>query len=456
VNRRDFFRTAAAPLAVQTAVSQRTSRPPNFIVILVDDLGCTDFGCFGAKDLATPNIDALAASGARFTNWYSNAPVCAPSRASLMTGRYPIRAGVPNNGARLAPEQQTIASLLKPRGYATGLVGKWHLGVPGDAAPNDRGFDSFYGFHSGCVDFYSHRYYWGEPRTVNYHDLWRNRTEIFEDGQYLTERITQEAVQFVRRSRERPFFLYAAYKAPHNPMHAPPRDVERFAALPPERRMYAAMISAVDEGVGTLVDTLKRDGLLENTCIFLLADNGATTEPRAGLNGQPATAGSNKPYRGYKFSLFDGGMHVPAIMSWPAAIPKGRSISDIAMTMDILPTICKAAAADLPAGYKVDGSDILPLASGAAGSPHPAIFWDQDKQQAVRRGKWKLVMNGFTADGTPTGRTRLAGDDALFLSDLEADPGESRNLRRQHPQIVDELATMIHDWRASLPAPAAP
>jgi arylsulfatase A-like enzyme len=446
VNRRHFLATAAAPLAAQ----QRAARLPNFIVILADDLGCTDLGCFGAKDIATPNIDALAASGARFTNWYSNAPVCAPARAALMTGRYPIRAGVPTNGGRLAPEQQTIPMLLKTRGYATGLVGKWHLGVPAEATPNDRGFDYFYGFHSGCVDFFSHRYYWGEPRSVNYHDLWRNRTEIFEDGQYLTERIAQEAVQFIRRNRERPFFLYSAFNAPHYPMHAPQRYVDRFSSLPPERRMYAAMISAVDDGVGSIVETLKREGLLANTCVFVLGDNGATTEARAGLNGQPATAGSNQPYRGYKFSVFDGGMHVPALVSWPDAIPKGRTISEVAMTMDILPTVCRAAGADLPAGYTVDGTDMLPLARSGARTPHEAIFWAEGKQTAVRRGNWKLVMNGITYDGTPGGRTPLAGDDALWLSDLEADPAESRNLRRLHPQMVDELATLVHNWRASL------
>ncbi|HET8548565.1 MAG TPA: sulfatase-like hydrolase/transferase [Bryobacteraceae bacterium] len=450
MNRRDFLRTAAAAFAAQPTRAQRISRLPNFVIVLLDDLGCTDLGCFGAKDLATPNIDGLAASGARFTNWYSNAPLCAPSRASLMTGRYPLRAGVPNNGARLAPDQQTIASVLKSRGYATGLIGKWHLGVPGDAAPNDRGFDYFYGFHSGCVDFYSHRYYWGEPKTVNYHDLWRNRTEIFEDGQYLTERITQEAVQFIRRNRERPFFLYAAYNAPHYPMHAPQRYMDRFSGLAPERRTYAAMISAIDDGVGTIVDTLNRDGLLENTCVFFLADNGATTEPRAGLLGQPATAGVNRPYRGYKFSLFDGGMHVPAIVSWPGVIPKGRTVSAVAMTMDILPTVCKAAAAGVPQGYMIDGRDVLPLATAGATSAHDAIFWAQGKQMAVRRGRWKLVVNGFTADGTPAGRTPLEGDDALFLSDLEADPGESHNLRRLHPQLVDELATLIHNWHAAV------
>src|SRR5216683_925802 len=187
------------------------TRPPNFIVILSDDLGCHDVGAWGAADLKTPSLDALAGSGARFTNWYAAAPVCAPSRAALLTGRYPIRVGVPNNGQPLRPTEQTIASLLKPAGYATGIFGKWHLGSTADTVPNAHGFDRFAGFHSGCIDYYSHRYYWGEPRTVNYHDLWRDRTEVFEDGQYATELFAREAVQFIRDNRSNPFFLYVPF-----------------------------------------------------------------------------------------------------------------------------------------------------------------------------------------------------------------------------------------------------
>jgi len=207
----------AAPFTAVSRAQMNSPRPPNFIVILMDDLGCTDLGCYGASDLKTPNIDALAASGIRFQNWYSNAPVCAPARSSLMTGKFPVNAGMPTNGPILPLSSLTIAELLKTRGYATALCGKWHLGIPGKGAPNDRGFDEFYGFHSGCVDFYSHRYYWGEPRVPNYHDLWRNRTEIFEDGQYLTERIADEGASFVRRHREHPFFLYLASRCMRRP-----------------------------------------------------------------------------------------------------------------------------------------------------------------------------------------------------------------------------------------------
>ena len=367
-----------------------------------------------------------------------------------MTGRYPIHAGIPGNGSVLTNKQVTIPAALRPSGYSTALIGKWHLGVPDDGTPTTRGFDRFYGFHAGCVDFYSHRYYWGEPRRVNFHDLYRDKTEIFEDGEYLTERITEEATSFIRGSEQKPFFMYIAYNAPHYPMHAPKRYMDRFKNLPFERQVYAAMVAAVDDGVGAIRAELKRLNLLDNTCIFLLGDNGATTEPRAGLDSKSATAGSNGPYRGFKFSLFDGGMHVPGMVSWPAKIPAGQTLNEIAMSMDVMPTILAASGAKLPANHKIDGSNILPVLTSKAKSPHESIYWAQNNQLAVRRGKWKLVINGFTAENWPEGRKPLEGDDAMFLSDLEADPGESKNLRKANPQLVDELATAVHKWHEEM------
>ncbi|MGC8794884.1 MAG: sulfatase-like hydrolase/transferase, partial [Bryobacteraceae bacterium] len=419
---------------------------PNFIVFLTDDHGYHDLGCQGAKDLKTPNLDGLAASGARFVNWYSNAPMCAPARAALLTGRYPIRAGVPQNGPALRPSEITIARALQALGYATGLIGKWHLGSSPETVPNAHGFDYFFGFHSGCIDYYSHRFYWGEPKVVNYHDLWRNRTEVFEDGQYMTELITREALGFIERNRARPFFLYVAYNAPHYPMHAPARYVQRFPELDPERRMYAAMLAAVDDSVGQILGLLDRFGLRNDTMAFFGSDNGATAEPRAGLNQKPARGGSNRPLRGWKFSLFDGGMHVPAILSWPGRIPAGQVVREVASHFDLFPTILRAAGGSLPADRTIDGRDILPVACSGERSPHPALFWSSGGQLAVRRGRWKLVKDGFVADGTPEGRKPLEGEDAIFLSDLEDDPGETRNLRRKHPELVDELLTLAQKW----------
>jgi arylsulfatase A-like enzyme len=442
LSRREFF----AGLPAAAMAQSRAARRPNFIIFLTDDHGYHDLACQGAHDLKTPHLDALAASGARFTQWYANAPVCAPSRAALMTGRYPIRAGVPNNGLSLRSSETTMASLLKARDYATAMFGKWHLGSTDDTAPNPHGFDYFFGFHSGCVDYYSHRYYWGEPRAVNFHDLHRNRTEVFEDGQYLTELITREVKNYLAGLKGKPFFLYVPYNGVHYPMHAPKKYVSRFPSLEPERQMYAAMLSAVDDSIGEIMNTVKTMGQLENTMVFFQADNGATREPRAGLNQQPAKGGSNHPLRGFKFSLFDGGMHVPAIMSWPGVIPAGQVIHEVGMAMDILPTICKAAGAQLPADRTIDGRDVLPMAAAKAKSPHDAVFWASGGQLATRRGKWKLVMDGMIADGTPAGREKLKGEDAMFLSDLEADPGETTNRRRDHPGLVDELATLAHRW----------
>jgi arylsulfatase A-like enzyme len=427
--RREFLCAAAGSAA---ALAAAPGRRPNFIVFLTDDHGYADLGCQGAQDVKTPHIDALAASGARLTNWYSNAPVCAPSRAALMTGRYPQRAGVPVNGRELAPSQRTIASALKGIGYATGITGKWHLGSSEETAPTAHGFDSFYGFHSGCIDYYSHRYYWGEPKVVNYHDLYRNRQEIFENGEYFTELITREACRFIGENRSRPFFLYVPFNAPHYPMHAPAKYMERFAGLERERRTYAAMLSAVDDSIGEIMTQLRKFGLLEDTMVFFGSDNGATREPRAGLDGKPATAGSNRPFRGSKFSLFDGGMHVPGILSWPGRIPGGQVIEEVCAHMDLLPTICRAAGAPVPEG--VDGRDVLPVAASKAPGPHPALYWGSGKQLAVRRGKWKLVKNGIDSG------------DEVFLSDLEEDPGESRNLRHEHPRLVDELLTEAERW----------
>lgn len=428
------------------AMAQATPRP-NVIVILFDDLGTHDLGFLGAKDLQTPHIDRLAAGGTVCENWYSNAPVCAPARAALMTGRYPIRAGVGTNGLELQPREKTIATVLKAAGYETALTGKWHLGSTPETVPNAHGFDYYYGFLEGCVDFYSHRFYWGEPKRANFHDLWRNRTEIFEDGQYLTDRIGDEAAAFIGKKREAPFFLYAAFSAVHYPMHAPQKYLDRFPDLEPERRIYAAMLAAADDAIGRMMAALERAGKRENTLIFLLGDNGATTERRAGLGQRPATAGKNGPQRGFKFSLFDGGMHVPALVNWPGRVPAGKRTRETVSTVDILPTVCHVVGVAPAGGRVLDGRNIWGVLTSGAGSPHAFLAWANGGQLAIRKGKWKLVVNGAVFDGTESGSKPLTGEDAVFLSDLEADPGERRNLRRARPEVVDELQTLLTQWR---------
>ncbi len=451
-SRRQILASTLAAQATFTAPAfisaQGRGERPNVMVIILDDLGCTDLGYLGATEMKTPHIDSLAKEAAVFTNWYSNAPVCAPARASVLSGRYPARAGVPNNGGSLTPGIPTLGSQFKAAGYKTAAIGKWHLGSTDDTCPNGHGFSDFYGFHAGCIDFYSHRYYWGEPRVTNFHDLWRNRTEIYEDGRYFTERITEETVAFLDASRAEPFCAYVAFNAPHYPMHAPEKYVERFSHLPLERRIYAAMVAAVDDGVGTIKEALRRNGQLENTVLVFVGDNGATTERRAGLNQDYATAGSNGPFRGFKFSVFDGGTHVPGFIHWPARV-KARRLTTLAQSMDIVPSVLAAAGLSAPQG--LDGSSLLPVLLHDAASPHTELFWTNRTQLAVRRGPWKLVIGGIDYDRRAEGNQALTGDDALFLSNLDEDPGESKNLRRANPKLVDELATLAQRWQDSLP-----
>jgi len=454
LSRRSLLAGAVASAKLVSGELEAQPKPqpekPNVIVILFDDLGVHDLGYLGADDLKTPHIDDLAAGGTVCRNWYSNAPVCAPARSALMTGRFPLRAGVGRNGSPLRASERTIAAILKENGYATALTGKWHLGSTPDTVPNAHGFDYFYGFHEGCVDYFSQRFYWGEPKRVNFHDLWRNRQEIFDDGEYLTNRIAQEACGFISKQRGHPFFLYTAFNAVHYPMHAPRTYVERFPALQPERQMYAAMLSAADDGVGQIIHTLEQTGQRDNTLIFLLGDNGATRERRAGLNQQPATAGKNIPFRGFKFSTFDGGMHVPGLVNWPGRVPKGKFVEQVVMTADILPTVCQLTGAQAPSDRTIDGRDIWPVLTAGANSPHEYLCWTEGPQLAIRRGKWKLVLHGVVHDGTPAGERPLEGDDAVFLSNLEEDPGEHTNLRHRYPDITDQLQSLLQQWRASV------
>ncbi|MBL8240256.1 MAG: sulfatase-like hydrolase/transferase [Bryobacterales bacterium] len=440
LNRRAFL--AAGTAAGVWAQGRR----PNIIIICTDDHGSGDLGCYGSAEIKTPHLDSIARDGVRFDQWYANAAMCAPSRAGVLTGRHPIRAGVPSNGPQLPSNQKTLAALLKPNGYRTAAIGKWHLGTAQSNGPLDHGFDTFYGFHAGCVDFYSHRYYWGEPRVPNFHDLYRDRREIFEDGAYLTERITAEARQFIRDSGKRPFFLYLAYNAPHYPMHAPPKYVERFQHLPLERRIYAAMIAAVDDGVGEIRAQLWEMGLTNDTVLVFIGDNGATTEPRAGLEGRPATAGHNRGFRGFKFSLFDGGTHVPALMAWPGRIPAGRVTSQIGAHYDLAPTLLAAAGVPEPQAGFFDGVNLLPSVMKGDVVNRPALHWHNAPQLAIRKGQWKLTLNGYEASGTPESRKPITGEDAVFLANLEQDPGEKKNLRREFPAVAEELEKELRAW----------
>ncbi|TVY12014.1 sulfatase-like hydrolase/transferase [Paenibacillus cremeus] len=424
-------------------------RKPNMIVIYCDDLGYGDLGCYGSDTVKTPHLDRLAEGGVRFTEWYSNSPVCSPSRASLLTGRYPARTGVEQilggkrGTAGLAPEQVTIAKRLKQAGYRTALYGKWHLGMAPETSPNAHGFDEFFGFKAGCIDYYSHIFYWGQDNKINpAHDLWQNQEEVWCNGEYMTELITKHAVEFIDREDEEPFFLYLAYNAPHYPMHAPAQYMERYAHLPWDRQMMAAMISAVDDGVGDIVSALQQAGLFEDTLIFFSSDNGPSVETRNWLDGTEDLyyGGSAGIFRGHKGSLFEGGIREPAILSYPARIASGQVRNEPCLMMDMAPTLLELVALPAPR-EEMDGRSILKLLNGTEGAPHPQLFWQYNGQLAVREGHWKLVLNGRLDFGRPVA-------DLVHLSNLEDDPGERINLKDQYPEVVERLSRSIREWQA--------
>lgn len=429
-------------------------KKPNFIVIMTDDQGYGDLSCMGATDFLTPHIDELASCGARFTNWYSNSPVCSPSRASLLTGCYPGNAGVRailaghRRASGLTPQTPTIATALKREGYQTALIGKWHLGLKEECRPNQNGFDYFYGFMAGCVDYYSHIFYWSmaDGHTNPTHDLWENDKELYDNGRYFTEMVSEKAVEKIRDMHEAgsPFMMYVAYNAPHYPMHAPKKYLDRFPHLPEDRRIMAAMLSAVDDGVGQIVDELKRQGIFEDTLIFFQSDNGPSRESRNWMDGRPDPYYGGMPgsLKGHKFSLFEGGIRVPGIFCWPGHIPAGQVIDEPCAAMDIFPTLLTLAGGD-PAAYQLDGTNILPVLTEGAPSPHKEIFWEMEGQTAVRKGIYKLVLNGRLVEEEQP-------KEPVFLADLSKDPGETTNLAEAMPELTEELKTEALRWREGI------
>jgi arylsulfatase A-like enzyme len=453
-------------LGALSARFQPSPARPNFVVIVTDDQGIGDLGCYGHPDVRTPHLDRLASSGIRFTQWYANAPVCSASRAAILTGKYPDRTGVrgalPTMPRRdipgLRPNETTLPALLRQRGYRTAAIGKWHLGSAPHSRPLAQGFDEFFGFYAGWLDSWSHTYYQlGSPPGRMFHDLWRNETEVFEEPAYLTHVLAREARAFLQRqSAAQPFCLYLCFGAPHYAMQAPRDVLQRFPeSMPRDRRTHLAMVAAVDDAVGAITADLRQRGLLDNTVLWFQSDNGATREARASSLGEPYDGGSNRPYRGYKLGLFDGGMHVPAILHAPAVLKSrgvaqaaGRVESRPALSMDLLPTFLDLATPAQPAPPGLDGQSLLPQLRGE--SPHrDTHFWSHDQSRAVRQGDWKLILNPPQFPGEPV-------PDRLWLSNLEADPAEQRNLATAEPARAAGLLRRIRDWERYVELPPAP
>ena len=416
----------------------QSGEPPNIIVVLTDDQGYHDVGFTGGQEIPTPNIDRIAENGVHFTHGYVSYAVSSPSRAGLITGRYQDRFGHARN-AIFAPEdstmglptsEQTLADVLGPAGYKSMAIGKWHLGSHEVLHPLSRGFDEFYGFLSG-----GHRYFPDEltiediSDVEDHHDgyftkLLKNHTRV-EETEYLTDAFSREAIDFVEQNADGPFFLYLAYNAPHTPLQATEKYLSRFDHMEDEKRQtYAAMVSAVDDGVGGLLDKLRELGIEENTLVFFLSDNGGPEDKNASDNG---------PLRAGKGSLYEGGIHVPFAVQWPGHLPQGMVYEKPVISLDIFATSIALAGVSPDPERPIDGVDLMPYLTGSEpGNPHDCLFWRKFDQQkhAVRKDSIKLK------------------DWELF--NLYQDLSETTDLSDEKPQVRDELQNKQEQWESEM------
>jgi len=453
-SRRDFLKFAgmgagllAAPRCVsgsRRSSGKRGEGKPNFVVIFMDDQGYQDVGCFGSPDIKTPNLDRMAAEGMRFTDFYSAASVCSPSRAALLTGCYPPRVGVtkvlfPRDSIGLNPKEVTIADILKGRGYATACIGKWHLGHLREFLPTSNGFDYYLGVpYSNDMDGVK-----GKDRNLD--RAWRAKDysawnvplmrneEVIErpaDQTRLIERYTEEAVKFIREKKGRPFFLYLPHTMPHIPLFVS----DKFFVDDP-KKAYKATIEQIDWSVGRVLEALKKAGVDKNTLVVFTSDNGPWLSKKH-------HGGSALPLRDGKFSTYEGGMREPCIMRWPGKIPAGTDCREVCGTIDLLPTLAKLAGGEAPSDRVIDGRDIWPLMAGKRGakSPHDAYYYYKGTRlESMRKGMWKLVRKKKPE-----------------LYDLEADISETKNLAAENPDVVKRLTAMMDEFDSELKANSRP
>ena len=466
-------------------------RRPNVIIILADDLGITDLSSYGNKLVTTPNIDGIGRRGVMFTEGYISSPVCSPSRAGLLTGRYQQRFGhefqpqqrylknmaeyygfkilpkfkplsplkeleVPSTEDRLRqglpPSEITLAELLKKYDYRTAIIGKWHLGAAEFALPCNRGFDYQYGFYEAFTlyaprtdtsieskpikrDFMDH-HEWetAEGRRGNCAIL-RNCCERQEENKYLTDVLTDEAINFIDKSKDQPFFLYLPYNAPHAPLQVPKSYYRQFANIKdPVKRIYAAMIKCLDDQVGRLLQHVDSLGLDDNTIIVFLSDNGG-----AAYNGTT----DNAPYRGGKLTNFEGGIKVPFMMEYKGRIKPGTKFTQPVISMDIFSTVTAAMGIDLPKDRKYDGVNLIPYVNGdISQAPHEALYWRSDFNKAIRKGDWKLIVNEY--------------DNTNQLYNLKTDSIESHNLYSTKREVANDLLRSLDEWEKDMIKPLWP
>jgi arylsulfatase A len=421
--------------AAQTAAHAGT-RAPNIILIVADDLGWGDVGFNGRKEWSTPQLDRLAKRGRVFERCYTAAVVCAPSRAAFLTGKSTIHSGVRRNDDDLPSEEVTIAEALKPSGYTTALFGKWHHGKPRAGQkdyihPMDQGFDEFFGYTDAV-------HAWEKFPTT----LWNGRSRVPVSG-YIDDLITDRAVDYVGRNKERPFFLYLPYVATHFGIAAPADEIalheRKFAEADssvPVNATYAAMVTRLDRNIGRLVETLDALDLARDTLIVFTSDHGATFE--SGNQGASAALDSNRPFRGHKRTLWEGGIRVPALAYWPGRIAAGVVVPDPIQLTDLLPTFVAAAGGKLDPAWHVDGIDLLENWTGGAPAPRRTLFWEWQSegtdQLAVMEGRFKLVV---TQSGKPE------------LYDVVNDPAERRDIAAEHPDLLRRFRLELCAWLKS-------
>ncbi|WP_158514693.1 sulfatase family protein [Gemmatimonas phototrophica] len=442
-----IFVAALLALFSAKAVAQPVQRPgpdrPNVVLIITDDMGYADLGSYGARDIRTPNLDRLAREGVRFTDFYANASTCTPTRAGLISGRYQQRylleAPLGANGAAssagrgLEASPYSLPRLLKSRGYATALFGKWHLGYTATQSPNAHGFDTFFGLKSGYHDYWRHNDSRGQP------DLWENDTPVTVYG-YTTDLITARTVKFIEAHAAEPFFIDVAYNAPHWPFQRPEtpsvaannaRFVKPADSLTSSRADYVAMVERVDRGVGEILAALEQQGLTRNTLVIFTNDNGGEW------------LSDNTPLFNRKWTTWEGGIRVPAMARWPGRIPPKQVTPQVGITMDLTATILAAAGVVVPAEAKLDGVNLLPLMEGRTPAMERTLFWraavGAGIMRAARDGEHKIVVDG----------------DHLFLYNVRRDPGERTDLARSRPDLARALRLKLESWEAQVNAEAA-
>tara|TARA_R110002049_G_scaffold28018_4_gene96625 strand:+ start:35476 stop:36810 length:1335 start_codon:yes stop_codon:yes gene_type:complete len=408
---------------------------PNIIIILADDLGYGGIGCYGNTDIKTPHLDELAEKGIRFTDFHSNGSVCTPTRAALLTGQYQQRSGMEGviyvkgetREVGLDTSRTTIADILGSNGYTTGIMGKWHLGYKKEYNPVHQGFDEFFGYVSGNVDYHSHY------DNAAIYDWWHNLDSISEKG-YVTDLITDHSIDFIDRNKDKPFFLYISHEAPHVPFQGrkdsayrfPGEEFSYYGPVKDTAATYKEMVEVMDEGIGKVIQALRKNNLEKNTLVFFLSDNGAEKfGHNGGLNGE-------------KISLLEGGHRIPAIAYWKDRIHEGVS-SEILMTMDVMPTLASISGVEASEVKNLDGVDFSQALFENNPIERRTLFWRYRNQKAVRNGKWKLYI--------------AKSDTALF--DLQKDIRETNNLYKSETGVLRQLANELDEWESEMGSTAA-